>query len=55
MNQPIVIVGLRCAGKSSVGRALAEALRLPFIDLDDELAAHDAFIETLKKPVWRRN
>ncbi len=39
MNQPIVIVGLRCAGKSSVGRALAEALRLPFIDLDDELAA----------------
>ena len=38
MSRPVVIVGLRCAGKSSVGRALAVALDLPFVDLDDELA-----------------
>ena len=39
MSQPVVLVGLRCAGKSSVGRHLADELGLPFVDLDDELAA----------------
>ena len=39
MSQPVVIVGLRCAGKSSVGRALARALELSFVDLDDELTS----------------
>jgi len=34
----IALVGLRCSGKSSVGRALAERLALPFVDLDAELA-----------------
>ena len=34
-----MLVGLRCAGKSSVGRALAAALELPFVDLDEELRA----------------
>ena len=37
--KPIVLVGLRCAGKSSVGRALAVALELPFVDLDEELVS----------------
>ena len=39
MSRPVVLVGLRCAGKSSVGRRLAAELGLPFVDLDDELAA----------------
>lgn len=33
----IYLIGYRCTGKSLVGRALAEALGLPFIDADDEL------------------
>jgi len=39
LSRPVVLVGLRCAGKSSVGRRLAAELGLPFVDLDDELAA----------------
>ena len=34
----VVLVGLRGAGKTSVGRALARELELPFVDLDEELA-----------------
>jgi len=39
LSRPVVLVGLRCAGKSSVGRRLAIELGLSFVDLDDELAA----------------
>ena len=39
MSQAIVLVGLRCAGKSSGGRCLADELGLPFVDLDEGLAA----------------
>ena len=39
MSRPVVLVGLRCAGKSSVGRRLAAELGFEFVDLDDELAA----------------
>ena len=35
--RPIVLIGMRCAGKSTVGRRLAEALGRPFVDLDDEV------------------
>lgn len=35
--KPIVLVGLMGAGKSCVGRRLAEALRVPFIDSDEEV------------------
>ena len=35
--RPVVLVGLMGAGKSSVGRALASALRLPFRDADEEI------------------
>ena len=35
----VTLVGLRCAGKSSVGRALADRLGRPFVDLDEVLAA----------------
>ncbi len=35
----IVLVGLMGSGKSSVGRALAEATGLPFVDTDSEVEA----------------
>jgi shikimate kinase len=36
-NRAIVLVGLMGAGKSSVGRRLAQALGLPFFDADEEV------------------
>lgn len=36
--RPLALVGLRASGKSTVGRALAERLGRPYIDLDDALA-----------------
>jgi len=35
--RPLALVGLRASGKSTVGRALAERLGRPYIDLDDSL------------------
>lgn len=35
----VLLIGLRCSGKSTVGRLLAERLQRPFIDLDDRTAA----------------
>jgi len=37
IDRPIVLVGLMGVGKSSVGRRLASALGLPFVDADDEI------------------
>lgn len=34
----VCLIGLRCAGKSTVGRALAERLGRRFVDLDEVLA-----------------
>ncbi len=39
LNQPIVMVGLMGAGKTSVGRALARRLGVPFVDSDKEIEA----------------
>ena len=36
-DRPIVLVGLMGAGKSTVGRRLAERLGLPFVDSDEEI------------------
>jgi shikimate kinase len=36
-NRPIVLIGLMGAGKTSIGRRLAEKLDLPFIDADVEI------------------
>src|SRR5687767_189382 len=36
---PVVLVGLMGAGKSTVGRALAEHLQRPFVDVDHEIEA----------------
>lgn len=38
-GQPIVLVGLMGAGKSTVGRRLAARLGLPFVDADHEIEA----------------
>lgn len=37
--QKIALVGLRASGKSSVGKALAERMEFPFVDLDEEVVA----------------
>lgn len=37
--RPLVLVGLMGAGKSSIGRRLAEKLDLPFVDADHEIEA----------------
>ena len=36
-EKPIALVGLRGAGKSTLGAKLAEALKMPFIELDREV------------------
>ena len=35
--QNIVLIGMPCSGKSSVGRLLSEKLNMPFVDSDDEI------------------
>lgn len=37
INRPVVLVGMMGVGKSSVGRKLAHALHIPFVDADDEI------------------
>jgi shikimate kinase len=37
VDRPLVLVGLMGAGKSCIGRRLAQRLRLPFIDADREI------------------
>lgn len=37
LAKPVVLVGLMGAGKTTVGRRLAHALHLPFVDADSEI------------------
>jgi len=37
IDRPLVLVGLMGAGKSCIGRRLAQRLRLPFVDADREI------------------
>jgi shikimate kinase len=39
LDKPIVLVGLMGAGKTTVGRRLAQKLGLPFVDADAEIEA----------------
>ena len=39
LDKPIVMVGLMGAGKTSIGRALARYLGIPFVDSDTEIEA----------------
>ncbi|HOT28398.1 MAG TPA: shikimate kinase [Candidatus Ozemobacteraceae bacterium] len=36
---PLVLIGFMGAGKTTIGRCLAEALQRPFYDIDDEVVA----------------
>ena len=38
-GKPIVLIGLMGAGKTTVGRRLAQRMRLPFVDADHEIEA----------------
>jgi shikimate kinase len=40
----IVLIGLRRAGKTTVGRALSALLRWPFVDLDQEIRRSEGLI-----------
>ena len=37
LSRPLVLVGLMGAGKSTIGRRLASALSLSFVDADQEI------------------
>lgn len=37
LNRPIVLIGLMGVGKTTVGRRLAQRLKLPFVDADAEI------------------
>ena len=39
LTQPVVLLGMMGAGKTSVGRALAKILAVPFFDADKEIEA----------------
>jgi shikimate kinase len=39
IDRPIALVGMMGVGKSSVGKRLAAALGIPFVDADDEIQA----------------
>lgn len=39
LDRPVILVGLMGAGKTRVGRRLAERLGLPFLDTDQEIEA----------------
>ena len=47
----IALVGLRASGKSTVGRLLAAALDLPFVDTDELVSA--GFQESTVTDIWR--
>lgn len=38
MRKPVLLIGMMGCGKSTVGRLLAERMRLPLIDMDEEIA-----------------
>jgi shikimate kinase len=41
LDRHLVVVGMMGAGKTTLGRALAERLSMPYLDSDDELLAKD--------------
>ena len=49
----IVLIGMRGAGKTHLGRAASSALSLTFLDMDEEYErAHGKIMETVKSEGW---
>ena len=46
----IALIGLRCAGKTTLGKLLADQLGRPFIDLDERVLAQ--FVQPTIADVW---
>lgn len=58
-DAPVVLVGLRCAGKTTVGRRVADLLGRTFLDTDDEVARRtgepvDAMLRAGREAEFRR-
>jgi shikimate kinase len=49
----IVVMGLRCSGKTTCGRRVAELLNLPFIDLDDRTRGTFGNLSAVE--IWARH
>ena len=50
-DRSLVLIGLRGSGKTTLGRAIAERDKMPFVDLDDRVL--DEFPERTITEVWR--
>lgn len=52
--QRILLIGFRGAGKTTLGKALAEALNLAFIDVDEEIEKREGrtIKEMVEKEGW---
>lgn len=58
LDRPVVLVGLMGAGKTRVGKRLAERVALPFIDTDHEIERENGktiseLFETVGEPAFR--
>ena len=59
IDTPVILIGLMGAGKTSVGRKLAELLNFPFVDADQEIEAAagctiEDFFELHGEPEFRK-
>jgi shikimate kinase len=58
MDRPVVLVGLMGAGKTAIGKRLAQRLGLPFVDADQEIetaagATIEEIFERFGEPTFR--
>ena len=49
--RPVALIGLRCVGKTTVGRLLAAARGAEFVDLDEALSKRDARLRGARPPL----
>ena len=52
-EEHIVLIGHKSVGKTTIGKKLAKALNLPFIDLDDEIGNPKEIVKTHGEPHFR--